>query len=193
VYFRVSSVAQIKFGVSRITALYSAQSPGYLCWSNIDLTLGAEILSNYYWLVARDKPGLFVAMLRALVGDAAYVSFEGDLSRCTELFSLFGATSQESDTLKRKTVYPLQDFVIVPMESASIHSILEIVLPEARIVHDIIHVQIEKDGRLAFGAYDNFHKDCIVAWSELPLDLLADLRTSGVLRSYEFAPLHNDA
>jgi hypothetical protein len=130
-------------------------------------------------------------MLRALVGDAAYISFEGDLSRCTELFSLFGATPQESDTLKRNTIYPLQDFVIVPLESSSIHSILEIVLPESRIVHDIIHVQIEKHGRLAFGAYDNFHKDCIVAWSELPLDLLSDLLASGVLRTFELAVSKN--
>jgi hypothetical protein len=33
-----------------------------------------------YWLVARDKPGLLIAMMRALTGHA-YISFEGKTYR----------------------------------------------------------------------------------------------------------------
>lgn len=35
---------------------------------------------QWFHIVARDKPGLLRAMMRALAGDA-YISFEGDLHR----------------------------------------------------------------------------------------------------------------
>jgi hypothetical protein len=50
----------------------------------------------------------------------------------------------------------------------------------------IIHTQIEKDGRLAFGAYDNFHADCVWVGDAVPRSLLERLKESGVVRS--FAP-----
>jgi hypothetical protein len=138
-----------------------------------------------YWLVARDKPGLLVALMRELAGDA-HISFEGDLSRC-RLEAIPGASSVESQILRRNTTYPRQDFVLLPLEDYSIGPILSEILPEGRIVRHIIHVQIEKGGHLAFGAYDNFHKDCIVAYSVIPEALLAKLQNTGILRSFELA------
>src|SRR5438552_2787504 len=113
-------------------------------------------MDQQYWLVARDKPGLLIAMMRALAGDA-HISFEGDLSRCRELFDLPGASMQETEVLRRQTLYPVQDLVVLPLEPDGIRAILDAVLPEGRVVHDIVHVQIETAGRLEFGAYDNFH------------------------------------
>jgi hypothetical protein len=46
---------------------------------------------------------------------------------------------------------------------------------------------MEKDGALAFGSYDNFHPDGIVAEPGVALALLEQLRASGVLRSFESA------
>ncbi|MGH7173881.1 MAG: hypothetical protein ACRELG_26685, partial [Gemmataceae bacterium] len=110
-----------------------------------------------YWLVARDKPGLLVSMMRALAGEA-HISFEGDLSRCRRLFAVPGASTDETEVLHRATIWPMQDFVVLPLEAETIRPILDEVLPEGRVVHDIIHVQIERMGRLEFGAYDNFHR-----------------------------------
>lgn len=137
---------------------------------------------EYYWIVPRDKPGLLVAMMRALAGDA-HVSFEGDLSRCKfpEQLRLSG---EETDVLRRNTTSPRQDFVVVPLEADTIRPILDVVLPGRRYLVDIIHVQIEQHGDLQFGSYDNFHKDCIVCYSGIPTTLLDQLQASGVIRSW---------
>jgi hypothetical protein len=82
----------------------------------------------------------------------------------------------------------VQEFVVLPLEPGTIHPILAEVLPEGRVVRDIIHVQIERGGRLAFGAYDNFHRECVVCWQAVPRELLEQLRNSGVLRSWESVP-----
>ncbi len=135
-----------------------------------------------YWLVARDKPGLLIAMMRALTGHA-YISFEGNLSRCD-----FGLLLPINDGLiyglRRVTPYPCIDFVVLPLEPDTIRPILDQVLPGARVVHDIIHIQIAKHGRREFGAYDNFHPDCIVCGPLIPQSLLDNLQRRGVLRTY---------
>jgi hypothetical protein len=107
------------------------------------------------WIVVRDKPGLLIAMMRALAG-SAHVSFEGDLSRCVFPPEL-GAEKNETPTLKRHTLVPELDFVVPPLEPHTVQPILGVVLPDRRFMDDIIHIQIEKNGRLEFGSYDNFH------------------------------------
>jgi hypothetical protein len=142
-------------------------------------------MDKRYWLVARDKPGLLVAMMRALPGDA-HISFEGDLSRCSRLFGLPGASPSETEILHRQTIYPVLDFVVLPLEPETIRPILDEVLPEGRAVHHIIHTQIERKGQMEFGAYDNFHRDCVVCEGDsVSRELLEKLRLSGVLRSWE--------
>jgi hypothetical protein len=139
-----------------------------------------------YWLVARDKPGLLIAMMRSLVGNA-HISFEGNLSNCGRLAEIPGSTTNETHSLKRATLHPRQDFIVVPLESDTTDRILDQILPDARVIRDIIHIQIPKDGQLAFGSYDNFHPDCISTWSAVPDGLLDTLFKNGVLRSYELA------
>jgi hypothetical protein len=125
--------------------------------------------------------------MRALAG-GAHISFEGDLSRCRGLFGLPGAATEEMEALRRQTLYPVQEFIILPLEPETIRPILAEVLPEGRVVRNITHVQIERAGRLAFGAYDNFHRDCVVCWPAVSRELLEQMRVSGVLRSWEPAP-----
>jgi hypothetical protein len=144
-------------------------------------------MEERYWLAARDKPGLLVAMMRTLCG-ASHISFEGALSRCRGLFELAGASTEETEALRRNTGYPVEDFIVLPLDTQTARPILAEVLPEGRVVRDITHVQIERRGRLAFGAYDHFHRDCVVCWSPVPRELLEQLQTSGVLRSWEPAP-----
>lgn len=139
------------------------------------------------WIVARDKPGLLIAMMRALAG-GAHISFEGDLSRCRSLYAEPGASRDETDALRRNTAFPVQDFVVLPLEPETIRPILGHVLPDSRVIHDVIHVQIEKGGTLEFGAYDNFHDECIVCGSAVPEDLLDELRSKLTIRSWEVAP-----
>lgn len=61
--------------------------------------------------------------------------------------------------LKRNTLRPKQDFVIVLLEPSTVEKIIPAIggsVPKA-----ILHIQIEKNGVLQFGAYDNFYPECI--------------------------------
>jgi len=148
-----------------------------------------------YNLDVRDKPALVVAMMKALCGDA-YISFEGDLSKC-RLHDIDGANGEETTVLKRQTFVPQgsgcmqegvtaeEDLIVVPLELHTIRPIMDRVLPEGRLVRDVNHVQIEKNGKREFGAYDNFYPGCVIAGSGVPESLMEELVLRGVLKSYE--------
>lgn len=142
-----------------------------------------------HWrLNTRNKPGLLWAILRQYVGDCR-ASFEGDLQRLG-ILQLPGATYDESDVLMRHTRWPRQDFVILPISSETL-STLKRNLSVSGLFNDggaIEHVQIEHQGRQVFGAYDNFHRHCVVAYEPVPTALLDELVSIGILRSYQQAP-----
>jgi hypothetical protein len=136
-----------------------------------------------YWPIARDKPGLLVAMMRALAGDA-HISFEGDLSRCVFPAAL-NPSGEETVALRRHTASPRQDFVVLNLSPESVRPILDVVLPDRRYLADVIHIQIERGGELQFGSYDQFHAECIVGFPPgVTPELLDRLQSSGVIRSW---------
>jgi hypothetical protein len=136
-----------------------------------------------YWLVARDKPGLLIAMMRRLASDA-HISFEGDL-RCCSFPPSLSPSGEETLVLRRQTAYPKQDFVVLPLTPESVRPILDVILPDNRYLDDIIHIQIEKAGELQFGSYDQFHYECIVGSPPgVTPELLNQLQSSGVIRSW---------
>jgi hypothetical protein len=144
------------------------------------------VSQHWFRIVARDKPGLLIAMMRALAGDAAYISFEGDL-HAIDWTGLSGVEEGKT-SLRRQTSTPKLDFVILPLTAETQTSIWDAVSKVDHLADDgIIHTQIEQEGRLAFGAYDNFHARCITASDAISLSLLEDLKSSGVIRSYETA------
>jgi hypothetical protein len=143
----------------------------------------AEPPIDRYWPVARDKPGLLIAMMRHLAGDA-HISFEGELSCCSFPSSL-KPSGEETSALRRSTSHPEQGFVVLALTPESVRPILDVVLPDNRYLNDIIHIQIEKAGKLQFGSYDNFHHECIVGFPPgVTPELLNRLQSSGVVRSW---------
>lgn len=136
-------------------------------------------------IVARDKPGLLIAMMRELVGDA-YISFEGDLHGID--WAGISGVEEGKASLQRQTSTPELDFMVLPLTAETQPLIWEAVSKVDHLADDgIIHTQIEREGLLAFAAYDNFHADCITASDAVPLSLLEALKSSGVIRSYEAA------
>jgi hypothetical protein len=95
---------------------------------------------------------VLLALMEALAGDA-HLSFEGDLHGF-RLREIAGAIDQETATLKRNTRWPDQDFVVVPLEPATVRPVFSAI--GGNVPRRILHVQIEKGGKLAFGAYDRF-------------------------------------
>ena len=109
--------------------------------------------------------------MNELAGDA-HISFEGNLSGLT-LVSIAGASEEPTAVLKRNTLLPKQDFVVVPLEPSTVKQIVSAI--GGAVPRTIIHIQIEKNGQLEFGAYDNFHPECIYFGSfvkEAVMDLL---------------------
>ena len=125
----------------------------------------------------RDKRRFLAAALAELAG-VAQVSFEGDLSS-TSLFDVAGASSDETQVLKRNTLWPKQDFVVLPLEAETVGPIMAAV--GGTVPRGIIHIQVQKDGRLELGLYDNFAPKCMFLGASLTSTFLATLQDAGTL------------
>lgn len=128
------------------------------------------------WKV-RDKSRFLFALMTELAGNA-HISFEGDLSK-PSLHDLPGASTEETPTLKRNTLWPRQDFVVLPLEANDIPQIIKAfggTLPKA-----LIHIQIEKSGKRAVGIYDNFLPEFLYLSPEIQKEFLQALTVEGII------------
>ena len=126
------------------------------------------------WVVKR-RTDLLLALIQQLTGDAR-ISFEGDLQDL-RILNLPGASHDETVVLKRNTTWPKQDFAVVPVTATE-----EKVLKSAiggNVSKKLIHIQIERDGILEFGAYDNFQS--IFFGPGVSPKFLASLAERGIL------------
>jgi hypothetical protein len=110
------------------------------------------------------------------------MSLEGDLSKCKFTDEMVTARD-EVGLLKRNTLYPREDFIVLHLSPANIAPMFKELLA-AGLSRAIIHVQIEHGGVLQLGAYDNFHPDCVVAGPGVSEVLLAELKSKHVLRDF---------
>ncbi len=115
--------------------------------------------------------------MEVLAGDA-HISFEGNLS-ALGLYKVTGASEAETTVLKRGTIWPKQEFLVLPLEPSVTQEILQrlgISVPKS-----ILHIQVEKAGVLEFGAYDNFHPECLYLGRAVTEKLLESFLSLGVL------------
>jgi hypothetical protein len=132
-----------------------------------------------FWKV-QDKRRLLLAMMEELAG-GAHVSFEGDLRGLT-LSSMPGASGEPTAALKRNTLQPKQDFVVVPLEPSMGQRIITAI--GGTVPGAIIHIQIEKDGQLQFAAYDNFYPESIYFGSAVKEAVIQSLVSQNIMRAY---------
>ena len=137
-----------------------------------------------HWIDVRDKPGFLHRLMSELAGGAR-MSLEGDLSKC-HFNDDHVVAREEVGLLKRSTLSPRLDFVIVKFEPDTVAALSKEVIV-AGVTKNIIHVQIERNASLQLGAYDNFHRDCVVTGPEVSVELLAEMQVSGVVRSLALA------
>jgi hypothetical protein len=142
-----------------------------------------------YSLYTLDRHGLLNAMMSALVSDSTKISFEGKLSH-TDLLRIAGVTHDESGVLRRATLAPQRDFIVLPLSEQTLPAIRKAIDSKIAIGEEgIVHVQIVKDSEMAFAAHDSFDKECVVAYSAVPSALLDELTKAKVLRGYrQMAP-----
>jgi hypothetical protein len=134
--------------------------------------------SNPKWVV-RDKPRLLLALMEELAGNA-HISFEGDL-RHFNLNKFAGASENETAVLKRNTLWPTQEFVVIPLAPSMGQQVLAAI--SRAVPWRIIHIQIERDGVLQFAAYDSFHAECLVWGPALKTEFFESLVKQGVLEA----------
>ena len=103
------------------------------------------------WKV-HEKRLLLLALFAELARNA-HVSFEGDLQGL-RLLNFPGASQAPTAVLKRNTLWPEQEFTLVPLALCSGEQLMAAL--GGTLPRKIIHVQIEREGVLEFGAYDNF-------------------------------------
>jgi hypothetical protein len=135
-------------------------------------------------LRTKHKPRLLFAMMGALASGDAAISFEGRLAH-TDLAKIDGVRLDETEVLRRQTLQPRMDFLVLPLTPASLPVIERAV--NSKIAFNgcagIVHVQIESHGQIAFAAYDEFAPDCVVAHSAVPMTLLEELVEKRILYS----------
>jgi hypothetical protein len=137
-----------------------------------------------YLIDATDKPGFLLAMMKHFAGPSL-ISFEGSLG--TLSFSSWpNASLKETEALKRQTRSPKLDFVVLLLNEGTVKDIWRELSEKDHLVHEgVVHVQIESDGQLVFGGYDNFHRDCTVINSGVSIELLEQLKHKGLVRGYQ--------
>jgi hypothetical protein len=89
---------------------------------------------------------------------------------------------EETGVLKRNTLWPKQDFIVLPLEPSTSRTIVSVI--GGTVPNTIIHIQIEKDGTLQFAAYDNFHPQCIVFHSTDKPAFLESLVSESIVTPY---------
>jgi hypothetical protein len=111
----------------------------------------------------------------------AHISFEGMFS--PEAFDSIPASSIEPNgILKRNTLQPKANFLVLPLEEETKEVIAKSVLPRIGLRRNVYHIQIEKEGQLVLGAYDNL-QHCWITTS-VHQDKLESLKKSGVIESF---------
>jgi hypothetical protein len=129
------------------------------------------------WKV-RNKNRFLLAIMKELAGDA-HISFEGG-AKILRLVGLPGASQIENAILKRNTLWPKQEFVVMPLESSTIPAIFTGI--GGTIPRSVLHIQIEKNRRIEFGAYDHFNPGCIVFGSAITKAFIDALISEGILK-----------
>lgn len=143
-------------------------------------------LGRYAILKARNPTLLVESAIDMLVGDEAVLSLEG-FSLPEVVLSLEDVSWAETDVLRRNTIEPKLDFVVVPLDASRAQTIKEAIAKSSVLSDEtggLVHLQIAKDGRLVFGAYDNVHPECTVVYEPYVHSFTESLLKNGAVESY---------
>jgi hypothetical protein len=115
----------------------------------------------------------------------SHMSLEGDLSRCRFTDDLV-VVRDETAILKRNTIWPKEDFVVLRLTPEAVDPIFKQVMA-AGLDNAIMHVQIERHGVLELGAYDNFDAGSVVTGPDVTPTVLDELKNTNILHDFRIA------
>jgi hypothetical protein len=119
-------------------------------------------------------------MMRTFASEQSRIAFEGNLAS-TELFRLDKGSHEEVGILRRVTIAPQLDFVVLPLVPSRVPEIEKAIRSKVSFAESrgIVHVQIESDGEIAFGAAAS---GIIGRWAHLPRNIKARGTVSSSIR-----------
>ena len=94
-------------------------------------------------------------------------------------FLLFVRSDFAGAGKKNDTLWPKQDFIVLPLEAEMVRPIMAAV--GETVPRGLIHIQIQKVGRLQLGLYDNFAPKFMFFGPGLTPSFIATLQEAGVL------------
>jgi hypothetical protein len=136
-----------------------------------------------YRLEVKKSVELVKAVIELFSGNA-HLSLEGQL-KGKDFSFVEGIVTEPNEILKRNTLEPQQDFVILPVEVETKEVIKQKILPQVGLRQNVYHVLMEKEGELVFAAYDNFHPDTVLITGEVPRSWLEELLQQQVIKNFE--------
>lgn len=143
-------------------------------------------LGSYAILKPRNPALLVGSVIDMPVGDDAVLSLEG-FSLPELVLSLPGVAWTETDVLLRNTIEPKLDFIVVPLDAARARTVKEALAKTGVLAGEtggLVHLQVAKNGRLVFGAYDNVDPECTVIYEPYVRSLSETLLNNGSIESY---------
>lgn len=138
-------------------------------------------MATYYCIHVKNKLSFLEEILNHYCNNAS-LSLEGDLSQ-VKLESLIDFSTDETKPLKRQTASPIQDFVVLPLNQDTKPILLKSVFPRIGFKKNAEHIQIEKENKLVFGAYDCFHPECVWLYGA-DQDFIHSLKEQGLVLNY---------
>lgn len=114
----------------------------------------------------------------------ALISFEGDLSTA-DFGEIPVVSNQPTELLRKGTISPLGDFVILPLEEETLALIKKRVLNYIGLQKKVDHILIAKSDKLVAGIYDRFHPECVWVRLDFPVKTLQELQEQEVIASYK--------
>lgn len=144
-------------------------------------TTGGQTDEFRYCVDVRQPAPFLRRVMREFTGNAR-LSLEGTFDE-TAFPAEAIAGHEPTPTLKRSTLEPTLNFLILNLEPQFVDRVFS-QISRIGLRENIVHVQVEKDGRIELGAYDNFHSECVVTGPAISEALLAELQAAGVIRRF---------
>jgi len=114
------------------------------------------------------------------------MSMEGDLSRCS--FEEYeGYVTEPIPPLNKITMAASgrDDFAIILINEMNRTRIIESLLPRIGLRMHVWHIEIAQNGLKIFGAYDNFHPECVWLEQSFGEEFLKTMLNEKVIHGYE--------
>jgi len=140
-------------------------------------------MMNIYTLHVKKALALVATVAERFRGDSL-MSFEGDLS-AVDFTKIAGLFRDETAALKRNTIAPRQDFVVLPLTQENVNILTARIFPRIGIRCRVLHIEVEERGHLVFGTYDQFSSDGTWITAAVGEEFVTGLVREGAVASYE--------